>query len=341
MKRLAFVAMVLFFASTLLLVGCAKKEVPAPKPPEAFKTELKSASFFPTGQVASRALFVFQDKLTEKSKGAITFRCVGGPEAIPAPELPDALKRGVIDLMINSAQWIAVVPESKAVAIPTWGIREEHESGWQDLMNKIYQEKLNAVYLGRDKPGTGFVFYTKSPVYKVDDFKGMKIRGAEAVGPVIKVVGAAWVNIPLAEVYVALQQGIIDGLVYPNIAFYPQKYYEVVKYIIDPAFGQTDGGLWLNLDTWKRLPKDMQKLVTDVALETQLEMVDFWKKELLADRQLLVEKGGMKGIMLPADEAKRFLDLTSSVMWEDVLRSAPKYGAQLKEIVEKWQKKAR
>lgn len=336
MKRLMLMAVALFLLSTLPLVGCAKKEAPTP----AFKIELKGATPVARDHVSTTGFWKFAELIPVKSKGAITVKYIGGPEAIPATELGDAVGRGVVDIVFLPAQWYPKVSEGIALSITTPGIDEEYKSGFHDLMDKIYREKSNLVYLGKIQLGTKYHIYNakKAPVRKLDDLKGLKIRSSPANAGLVKKVGAAWVDIPYAEVYTALQQGVIDGEISPDFGHRSMRFQEVTKYVIYPGWGEVDGLLLLNLDTWKRLPKDMQKVVTDVMIETQRYMLDYWVKAIKEEQQWLVQQGGMERIDLSPEEGKRYVTLGNESIWEQVISKSPTYGPQIKELWEKAKK---
>lgn len=76
-------------------------------------------------------------------------------------------------------------------------------------------------------------FYTiKGPVMKPEDVKGLKIRVPESpvLTNMVKFLGGAAVHIPFAEVYSALQTGVVDGAENNPPSYYEMKHYEVAKH---------------------------------------------------------------------------------------------------------------
>ena len=74
---------------------------------------------------------------------------------------------------------------------------------------------------------------TDKEIHSPDDLKGMKIRvmDAETHLAAWKAMGAAATPIAYAEVYSALQQGVVDGEENPIANIYGMRFYEVQKYI--------------------------------------------------------------------------------------------------------------
>jgi tripartite ATP-independent transporter DctP family solute receptor len=76
---------------------------------------------------------------------------------------------------------------------------------------------------------------TKTPITKLSDLAGKKIRVPNNVNHVrgLNSLGAAATPMALAEVFTALQQGVIDGMENPYADIYANKMHEVGKYIVE------------------------------------------------------------------------------------------------------------
>src|SRR6185436_18579083 len=60
--------------------------------------ELKAASSFARNSVWETGFFMFVDRVNERAKGRLKITYVGGPEAIPAFQLFEATRSGVVDV---------------------------------------------------------------------------------------------------------------------------------------------------------------------------------------------------------------------------------------------------
>lgn len=111
----------------------------------------------------------------------------------------------------------------------------------------------------------GYRHFTNNvrPIRKIDDAKGLKIRTFEARMRLdtFKLLGIMPTPMSFHEVYVALQQGTIDGQENPLTTIYHAKLYEVQKYLT------LSGHIW-NSDNfnvskmhWDKLPKDIQDVI--------------------------------------------------------------------------------
>src|SRR3546814_18059078 len=70
----------------------------------------------------------------------------------------------------------------------------------------------------------------------------------------------------LSEVFVALQTGVMDGQENPLAQIYPSRFQEVQKYLSMSGHVYTPAYVTAGR-SWAKLPPDVQKIVTDTAVE--------------------------------------------------------------------------
>jgi TRAP-type C4-dicarboxylate transport system substrate-binding protein len=73
----------------------------------------------------------------------------------------------------------------------------------------------------------------------------------------------------------------------------------------------------VNLDAWNRLPKNMQKLMDEVAEEIEPD----WRKyidDTNASQLQVSLDGGMELVNLPPGVAEEYLGICNNVLWEEV-----------------------
>src|SRR4030081_712649 len=82
-------------------------------------------------------------------------------------------------------------------------------------------------------------------------------------------LGASAVPMPWGEVIPAAQQGVIDGADLPVVNINALKVYEVSKEASLTYHNYGPTVVVMNLEIWKSLPPDQQKLIMDVGMEAQ------------------------------------------------------------------------
>jgi tripartite ATP-independent transporter DctP family solute receptor len=107
------------------------------------------------------------------------------------------------------------------------------------------------------------------PIVKPEDLKGIKLRVPGGVWRVkmFKDYGANPSPMPLAEVYSALQSGVMDGQENPFPQIASAKFHEVQKFLSLSGHVYTPAYLVIGEDSWKKLPPDVQTTLAKLASE--------------------------------------------------------------------------
>ena len=141
----------------------------------------------------------------------------------------------------------------------------------------------------------------------VADMKGLKIRTMEnpAHMAMIEALGAAATPIAFGELYMALQQGVVDGCELPMTLINNGKYYEVQKYVILNGHLYNPLIMFVNDNVWERLSGDQKAAVYEGA---QLFNI---AQRAISERQvqsglLNVQKEGMTVYVPTAAELNEF-----------------------------------
>src|ERR687892_553873 len=190
---------------------------------------------------------------------------VGAPEMfLPSTVMSTAEQKfGVFEMpyLIVSRSHMKKVTESKQVqsalfeGLPTKGIRilGVWENGFRHITNNV------------------------RAITKPEDLKGIKLRVPGGVWRVkmFKNYGANPSPMPLAEVYSALQSGVMDAQENPFPQIASAKFQEVQKFLSLSGHVYTPAYLVIGEDAWKRLPADIQSTLSKIARE----MGDFARSE--------------------------------------------------------------
>ena len=98
----------------------------------------------------------------------------------------------------------------------------------------------------------------------------MKIRSyGELPSETIKALGGAPATLSSGEVYMALQQGTIDGQTSGTTAMYDRKMYDVTKYLTVTNHAFPEFVTAINLKFWNTLSADQKKLIETAAAEVR------------------------------------------------------------------------
>jgi tripartite ATP-independent transporter DctP family solute receptor len=137
--------------------------------------------------------------------------------------------------------------------------------------------------------------YTKFPVNKLEDIKGLKIRVPENPGlkALWTALGAIPTVIPAADVYTALATGTVGAQENPFAFTYTMKFYEQVKYCALTAHMRDITLTVINNKFWNSLTAAQQKIIQNAAKKASRMGMKDVKEDEEKNYNLLV-KAGMK-----------------------------------------------
>jgi C4-dicarboxylate-binding protein DctP len=113
-------------------------------------------------------------------------------------------------------------------------------------------------------------FSANKPLGMPGDAKGLKFRiqASDVLEAQFKAVGANPQKLAFAEVYQALQTGVVDGAENPWSNIYSKKFHEVQGYIMESNHGVLDYMVITNTKWWDGLPADVRKGLTEAMNES-------------------------------------------------------------------------
>jgi len=110
---------------------------------------------------------------------------------------------------------------------------------------------------------------SNKPMHSVADFSGLKMRiqSSKVLAAQMKALGANPQVMAFAEVYTALQQGVVDGTENPVSNFYTQKMHEVQKHMTMSNHGYLGYTVIVNKTFWEGLPADVRTALNQAMKE--------------------------------------------------------------------------
>ena len=238
----------------------------------------------------------------------LEMKWVGGPETFKEQDLPTACKVGSVDLFHSSNLYYSgVVPQSDYTSLPYgWSFENASEmwhAGIHDLVDKAWQKKDIKVLSFQSL--LSFYFFLTKPFTKLSDFEGKKLRvpgGLFAYTP--GYIGAVSTPLASAEVYGAMQRGMIDGGLQPFSSYVQYSYWEVAPYVLDHPLTIAGAWYWIGLKKFNDLPKSLQTKLLEIARTEEAYSVNFWKQKHEDWRKIMNDRG-TKFVSFSAEDKKK------------------------------------
>ncbi len=310
----------------LAATGVAAAMAAAIALPAQAAEELKVSTALGQKHDQSRAFFkTFMDPM-KNDESEVKLNYIGGPEVTPNRKQGPAMKRGLIDIIMSPSTYYAnIVSEARLTGISNVSPQEWRANGGYDIMNKVWGEKLNGVILGWGLYygySQFFIWLKDKPkLSKVTglDLKGMKVRTTPLYTPFFKAMGATTKNISPAEVYTALERGVVDGLAWPEGGVAFRGWHKFIKYKVGPGFFRTSTLVTMNKDKFNKLSQKGQKQLIDQGIEFEKTSGEVLKALAEADNAKIY-KEGVQNYTLPGEYGKAFTKTILDANWADAAK---------------------
>jgi len=273
--------------------------------------------------------------LQEKYPGEVEIKYIGGPEAIPMRDQPEALRVGTVDMYYGTAAYYAgIAPAANTTKLSQLTSQEEKDVGADAIYDEIHRKLLNATYLGALGSQLPFQLYTVKKVTNMDELKGLKIRSSPMYIDFLKALGATPIETAPGDVYQALERGVVDGYMWPLVSIRLYGWQEVSKYVVGPSFYKVSHPLLMNAKTWDSLPKHIQAVLME-ALRLEVVAIDARTAEEISNEYKLLMVAGMEIIKFSAAEEKKYLDMAYDEGWKGQLKMEQEYTSKLRKLLTK------
>jgi len=305
---------------------------------------LNYSIFFPATHGHTILATEWAKEIEKRTNGAVKINMFPGGTLTPADQCYDGIVKGISDIGMSVVSYVkGRFPLSEVIDLPLG-----YKSGVQvtNLCNAYYEkfkpkefDDVKIMYMHGHGPG---IVNTKTPVAKLEDLKGMKIRCTGTSARVASALGATPVAMPQTETYDALQKGVVDGVLSPIETLKGWKFAEVVKSTTE-NFGSSYSLLFfvaMNKKKWEALPKDVQETIEKINKEWIVKTGKAWDEFDKVGKEYTLSKGN-KVIELSKEEDARWAKAVQPVL-VDYVQSAKAKGVPADEALkfcQEWLKK--
>ena len=255
----------------------------------------------------------FAENVKDRTNGQVDFEVSSYPElGLAGSDMIELVQQGTIEFaQIQPAYVGGTWPLIDIIYV--WGLwkdfKSEHEANTALLpaLDAGIQEETQGgkliyhIWYG----GNDQYFFSKRGA-EAEDFEGLKTRShGTTMTDAINGLGGEGQFMAFAEVYTALERGILDAGVTGAHAGHGQRWYEVTDNLIGPFISMPMGFETMNQETWERIPADLQAIIIEEGAKMELEnlrLAAVWNETGV---QVNVDKG--MTFMPWSDEMKQFV----------------------------------
>lgn len=290
MKRKLFIMAVVV---TMVCVSCLFSSC------EAGVLKVKHAMTVGLEDPGGIAALAMRDNIVQLSNGKMELQIFPGSQLGGMREHFEACQSGAIETIYCAASAASKFVPEVGVLDLSFLFPTDYDSAWEVIdgeLTKLLGEKLakqNFVLLGIAPYGYKYFHTGKKPIKSLEDLAGMKMRimPSKTLELTYKAWGANPTPVEYSELYVALQQGIVDGGENGLSVIKTQKFNEVQDYLTVSKHGLFVGLLVANKKWFDKLSEDEKSIIIQVAKTNVEQQRQYVKEEDVKILEYLAQNG--------------------------------------------------
>ncbi len=310
MSRMA-VCLVVLAAVVGLVLAPAAWGAGAPAP--ASVINLKFSHHEPPSGRIGQGFQRWADMVGERTNGKVKIQVFPAQTLGKAPDSYPMVQNGIADIAwLSTSFYAGQFPLTEVYNLPMLGVPSA-KAGAAALYEfyqgspAVQKEWSSVKVLVTFSTGMQFVNTAKKPVRSLEDIKGQKIRVAGwGTTNFIRRVGGNPIFVSPPELYDGISKGVLDGMVFDWQGIQSGRLYEVLNYSTYTPVAQIPQLLIMNLERWKSLPPDVQKVFEEMGGKFGAQMLGGAFDEADPVGAENFKKLGKEVIKLSPEEAARW-----------------------------------
>ena len=219
------------------------------------------------------------DRLEERTNGKLVIESTSFPElGVAGPDTLNLVRDGTLDLVNVLGPYVAGdLPQLEIQYL--FGLYTERFQQFESTADMLADIEALLIEDTGGYPinvnwhnGDDIFLFTKEPLHMPEDVQGMKTRAfGTSISDWIAGMGGEPQFLAFAEVYTALERGILEAGVTGGDAGHSQRWYEVISYINGPLTSWPSSHNVVNKEIWKAIPTDLQEIWKEESAKMELE----------------------------------------------------------------------
>jgi tripartite ATP-independent transporter DctP family solute receptor len=299
------------------------------------KVVLKSSDVHPLGFPTVEAVVRMGKKLEAATNGRISVQMFPAMQLGGEKEMIEQAQVGALQMARISVGPVGTIIKELNVFNMPFVFRDEAH------MRKVIDGEIGKEMLEKisSNPQTKLIglcwmdagsrnVYTKVPIRKPEDLKGIKIRmmGNPLFVDTMNAMGGNGISMGFSELYSAMQTGVVDGAENNPPTYVTHNHHQIAKYFSFTEHLIIPEILVFSRASWEKLSKEDQDLIKKAAAEAQQEQRKLWDEMVQQSMAKLKEAG----VTIVTDVDKKAFQAAVKPVYD-------KYGGDFAELMKRIQ----
>lgn len=278
---------------------------------------LKFAHPVPESDPQHAMAMFFAEELEKRTDGALTVQIFPNGQLGNDAQMIDGARSGIIDItLVGINNMTGLIPDAGAFSLPF--MFPTRETAYKVLDGKVGDmvgaqfEQHGLKALGFPENGYRNMTNNRGPIRVPADVEGlqMRVNNSKALNDMFAALGAAPQQLPVAELYTALETGVVDSQDHPIAVTLSFKFFEVQKYLSMTRHAYSALAFFMNKAKFDSLSAELQETL----LATAADAVTMQRELSIAKEEDMIAELKGHGMEVNTDtDGAAFQEKTKSV----------------------------
>lgn len=309
MKKLSIFSSFVIFSFVLMTIPTAVSAI-----------QLTYSNFFPPTHIQSILAEEWCKEVEQVTNGEVKVQYYPGGTLTKAPQTYDGVVQGLTDIGFS----VLAYSRGRFPVLGTVDLPLGYPNGVvaTKVANAVYEkfqpEEFDDVkVMFFHAHGPGLFFTAGTPVKKLEDLKGLKLRATGNAAKIVKAAGGTPVAMSMPDSYQSIQKGVVDGGVYPMETNKGWRMGEVVEYgtaAYNIAY-TTTFFVVMNKSKWAKISKKSQMAIEELNKKYIAKHGEAWDSSDSEGLRAFLNEGNVL-YGLDKDEAEKWAEAVSPIIKE-------------------------
>ena len=238
------------------------------------ETVLRFGHPAPVTDLSHEMIEQFAAAVEEGTEGSVTIKIFPNGQLGTDSQMIDGVRSGILDFTLSGLNnFTGMVPEAGAFSLPF--MFPDREIAYKVLDGEVGQsvladlEEFDMKGLGFAENGYRNITNNRGPVRTPADLAGlvMRVNNSQALGDLFQALDANPQQIAVAELYTALETGVVNAQDHPIWVVEAFKFFEVQKYLSLTQHAYSALTFVMNDDAFNALTEHEQEVIVTAARE--------------------------------------------------------------------------
>lgn len=306
MKKRLFITVTCLFL-VLALYGCGNNEEGATSEENGETITLNMSHMYTENEPGHKGAVQFAEKVNERSDGMIEIIVHPNATLGSDPDVTEQAQMGGNVIVYSNPSYL--IDYSSDIGILSAPFLAENWEEMTKVVQSDFMDEQKEIFSENGLRLLDFSWYfgqrhvfAKESIEGPEDLNGLILRSQPGVigESTIKAIGASPTSLPWAEVYSAIEQGVIDGAEAPLPTIYDSKMHEVVTDVALTGHQIQANGWVMSEQVFSSIPEEHQQILLEEAAAAS-EMMSQLTLDAEQEYQELLKDEGITVTEIPKE----------------------------------------